>query len=62
MSTSHEFEQLRAALTTALPVLEDHAKEERSFWGAEDKHGLAGEAELIFEQAKKALSLRNAGL
>ena len=54
-----ECAQLRAALTEALPVLDEHAEEERKFWGAEDKHGLASEAEKIHEQARAALSSPN---
>ena len=45
--------------TEALPVLDEHAEEERKFWGAEDKHGLASEAEKIHEQARAALSSPN---
>ena len=54
-----ECAKLRAALTAALSVLDEHAEEERKFWGAEDKHGLASEAEKIHEQARAALSSPN---
>lgn len=48
-------EKLRAALEKALPVLEEHAEEERVFWGKRDEHGLAADAELIYAEAKAAL-------
>lgn len=48
-------QRLRAALVAALPVLEEHATDERAFWGADDKHGFAAEAEGVYEQAKAAL-------
>lgn len=51
-----EIERLRCALKAALPVLDENAEDERSFWGAEDKHGMAREAEQVHEQAKAALS------
>jgi len=54
-----ECAKLRAALTAALSVLDEHAEEERKFWGAEDKHGLASEAEKIHDQARAALSSPN---
>lgn len=50
---------ITAALRAALPVLEEHAEEERTFWGAEDKHGIAAEAEKIFQDAKAALLENN---
>ena len=53
---AEEIERLRAALKAALPVLDEHADDERSFWGAEDKHGLGRDAEQIYQQAKTALS------
>lgn len=52
-------QQLRDALAAALPVLEEHAADERSFWGPDDKHGLAADAEKIYEQAKAALASNN---
>lgn len=48
--------RLRVALQMALPVLDEHAEDERSFWGDEDKHGLARDAEKLHEVAKAALS------
>lgn len=54
-AAANEIERLRTALAAALPVLEEHADEERVFWG-DDKHGLAREAEEIHQQAKAALS------
>jgi hypothetical protein len=54
-----ECAKLRAALSAAISVLDEHAEEERTFWGVEDKHGLAREAEQIYEQAKAALSPPN---
>lgn len=50
--------RLEAILSCALLVLEEHAEDERSFWGEEDKHGLAREAEQIYEAAKAALAGR----
>lgn len=47
--------QLERALTAALPILEEHAEDERSFWGEEDKHGIAREAEQVYERAKEVL-------
>ena len=55
-AAADEIERLRVALKAALPVLDEHAEDERSFWGDEDKHGMAREAEQIHEQAKAALS------
>lgn len=55
---SEAIEQLtkaRSALEKALPVLEEHAEDERTFWGAEDKHGMARDAETIHAEAKAVL-------
>ena len=49
-------EQLRSALTDAVDTLEEDAIAQRAFWGAADKHGIAAEAERIYEKAKAALS------
>jgi len=49
-------ETLTAALRAAIPVLEEHAEDERAFWGSDDKHGLAAEAEKILNDAQTALS------
>ena len=51
-----KIETLKAALRAAIPVLEEHAENERTFWGSDDKHGLAAEAEKILKQAQTALS------
>lgn len=50
-----EHAKVHAALAKALPVLEENAESERSFWGAGDKHKLAAEAEAIYAEAKAAL-------
>lgn len=44
------------ALKEALDTLEEDAIAQRAFWGADDKHGIAAEAERIYEKAKAALS------
>ncbi len=55
-AAAEEIERPWTALSAALPVLEEHAEEERTFWGKDDKHGLGREAEEIHQQAKAALS------
>jgi hypothetical protein len=45
-----------SALEAALPTLEEHAEEEREFWGETDKHGDAAQAEKVLKNARHALS------
>ncbi len=44
------------ALKEAVDTLEEDAIAQRAFWGDDDKHGIAAEAERIYEKAKAALS------
>lgn len=57
VATNNECQELRRALEAALDTLEQDAIEKRSFWGVDDKHGIAGEAERVHALAKYALSL-----
>jgi len=54
-ASTHESEQLRSALSSALDTLEEDAIAQRAFWGDDDKHGIAAEAERIYKMAKSAL-------
>ena len=56
-----QIEKIAAALRAAIPVLEEHAEDERAFWGTEDKHGLAAEAEKILQDAQAALGVNTQG-
>ena len=56
VTSTHENEQLRSALSAALDTLEEDAIAQRAFWEDDDKHGIAAEAERIYEKAKAALS------
>lgn len=51
---------IERALRAALDTLEEDAIAQRAFWGADDKHGIAVEAERIYEKAKAALSPNDA--
>ena len=57
VATNNECQELRRALEAALDTLEEDAIAQRSFWGVDDKHGIAGEAERVHALAKYALSL-----
>ena len=48
-----ELEEAREALQKAIPILEEHAEEERIFWGEEDKHGIASEAESVLKMVQR---------
>lgn len=54
-ASTHESEQLRSALLSALDTLEEDAIAQRAFWGDDDKHEIAAEAERIYKIAKSAL-------
>jgi hypothetical protein len=47
---------LGAVLADALPILEEHAADERAFWGTDDRQGLARDAEQLYGRAKDALA------
>lgn len=50
------YEKSIDALKEALDTLEEDAIAQRAFWDKSDKHGIAAEAERIYEKAKAALS------
>jgi hypothetical protein len=49
--------ELFAALAAAIDTLEEHADDERKFYGAEDKHGIAEAAEEVLRRAREAMAL-----
>lgn len=60
-ASTHESEQLRSALSSALDALEEDAIAQRAFWGDDDRLGIAAEAERIYQKTKAALSPKHRG-
>lgn len=60
-SDQRKIKALVEAMEAALPTLEENADNEAAFWGKQDKHGIATDANRVFDKARAALALAKEG-